>query len=584
MKFLKRITTLILIAGFMTVQLAGCGGMPVGEKKGAEAEAEPAEDRTVEVTIANPEIRTIAISSNYSATVEADSTVTVVPKAAGEVVDKHFEVGDHVNEGDLLFKIDDEGAQIQLAEAKASVDSASAGYTAEQASAASTKAQATETFAKISSNEAQLNLAVDNAYAQKRAAGNTFESAVTSEEFYENEYYEAKDNLSDVKKKKKKLKKQKNELSDLVDAYASKKSSDGEDKANEWLKGQGYSSSKDLMSAYEAASSAYASADSTADQYESAIRNYDLQKRSFDFNADSAEMNYYTAEENVALAEQQRDIYRAFTKATTMFGVNAQIVGADAGIVNSEANLRRAKAGLESAKMNLDNYTITSPVSGTITNIGITLHNMASSATEAYTIEADSISKVVFYVAEETLKNIEKGNDAVITKNGEEISAKITNVGTTIDQDTGLFKVEAVTDSGTDSLLNGTTVSVRTVTRQSKNAVTVPVDAVYFDEEQAYVLLSDGNRAVRKDIETGISDEKGIEVVSGLSKDDDVIVSWSSTLKDGAEIRVTGKEETSADRQKITDPSEITAGSATIEAISFEEDEPEEEPDITEAG
>ena len=564
------IFALVLTASSVT----GCNAA----KDKADAEALEEVDNSVEVTTANPTVRNVSIESNFSGTVEAEDTVVVVPKVAGEVIEKNFEVGDHVNEGDLLFRIDDETARLQLDQAKVQVDSAEAGYTAQQATNASTKAQATETIAKISSNEAQLDYAVDSAYAQKRAAGNSWDSLSASEDFYETEYEEAKHDLSKTKKKKKKLKDQKEHLESLLSSYKSKAASDA-DEANKWLKSQGYSSETELSSAYSSAASAYASADAAIDGYENSIQNYELQKRTNGNSADSQEMTYYTAEENVALAEQNREIYKNYTKATTLFGVNAQVVGADANLVTSEASVRNAKISLENAENALENYTITAPVSGIITAIGVTLHNMASSATEAYKIETDSLNKIIFYVAEETVKNVEEGNEALITKNGEEYNAKITNVGTTLDEDTGLFKVEAMVQGEGNDLMNGSTVSIRTITRLAKNAITVPVDSVYFDDEQAYVLLADGEKAVRRDIETGISDEDGIEVTDGLSTDDDVIVSWTSMLKDGMDIKITGSDKKASangaaanelKEKRITDPAEITAGSATVEAASEE--------------
>ncbi|MCR4590349.1 MAG: efflux RND transporter periplasmic adaptor subunit [Lachnospiraceae bacterium] len=575
-KFYSRLIVISLTGILSLLSISGCSLLQGKE----EEEPTEAVDDSIEVKTSNPFIRTISIESNFSGTVEAEDTVRVIPKVAGEVIEKHFEVGDHVVAGDLLFKMDDESARLQLDNAKATLDSANAGLTAQQATNASTKAQATETIAKISSNEAQLDYAVDSAYAQKRSAGNNFENAVNTEEYFEYKYEEAKDDLHDMKKKKKKLKQQKESISSTISSYKSRVNSDGVDKANEWLRGQGYSSANELESAYSSVSSAYEGAKSSIDGYEDTIRKYEMMDgESYENTADSAEMSYYTAEENVALAQQNRDIYRNFTKATTLFGVNAQVVGADASLVNSEVNVRQAKVGVENAQMNLDNYTVTSPVSGTITNIGVSLYNMATSATEAYTIETDSPNKIVFYVSEETMHYVEVGNKALITKNGTDYSARVTDVGTTVDPDKGLFKVEAVVQTGGTALLNGSTVSIRTVTRESKNAFTLPVDCIYFDGEQAYVLISEGDRAVRRDIVTGISDEEGIEVTSGLSPDDNVIVTWSSMLKDGAEIKVTGTEKytmantsgnKNAAEKKVIDPASITAGSATIEAASDE--------------
>ena len=570
------IISLALTLSLLSAALTGCEFLP----KKAEEKTEESADSSIEVSTANPEVRDVAIKSNFSAKIEADSTVVVIPKAAGEVVEKYFEVGDHVIEGDLLFKIDDENAKLQVDQAKAVVDSAKAGYTAQQASAASTKAQANETIAKISSNEAQLDLAVDSAYAQKRSAGDQFQSSMTAEDYYETEYYEAKDDLSDMKKKRKKLKSQSNDMEDLMNEYYAKLNAEGEEGAKQWLKSHGFDSEKELKDAYSGAVSAYSAADSAVDQLENAIQTYDLQKRTNGYNTDSAEMNYYTAQENVAIAEQNRDIYKNFTKATTLFGVNASIVGADAGLVNSESNLRQAKVNLENAEMALDNYTVTAPVSGTITNIGISLHNMASSATEAYTIETDAKNKIVFYVAEGTVDSVRVGNDALVSKNGSEFAARIINVGNTLDPETGLFKVEAAMVDSSNTFINGSTVSIKTITRESKNAITVPGDAVYYDDEQAYVFVSEGSKAVRRDVETGISDDEGIVITKGLGKKDDVIVSWSSQLRDGAGIKVISAEKNSdsnaseensgAVLKKISDPTEITAGEASTE-INIEE-------------
>ena len=83
--------------------------------------------------------------------------------------------------------------------------------------------------------------------------------------------------------------------------------------------------------------------------------------------------------------------------------------------------------------------------------------------------------------------------------------------------------------------------------------------------------MSEDGHAVRRDIETGISDDTGIAVTKGLNKNDEVIVSWSSQLKNGVEIKVTEKEvsnennASAPDKGKITDPTEITAGEASTE-------------------
>ncbi|MCR5627750.1 MAG: efflux RND transporter periplasmic adaptor subunit [Lachnospiraceae bacterium] len=472
--------------------LTGCG------EKAEVVEA----DTTIEVEVGNPELTTITVSSDFSGTVQAESQVLVIPKIAGEVVEKNYEIGDHVNEGDLLFAIDDTSAQIALKQAKAGVTQAQAGYTSQQASTASTIASAAETLGKMSTNEQQLANAVDSAYAQKIAAGNNLDTAGATEEYQDDKLEDLKDDLEDAKDKKDKLKKQLNE-------------SGGD----------------------ETIAAAYETAKSTVESLEDAIDELELTHRSGANSAESAEMNYYVAQEGYDLAVKNQQDYQNYTKNTTLYGVNAQVVGADAALTNSGASLETAKANLENAQLALDYTKVKAPVAGVITNIGVSLHNMASQSTVAYTIEADAKSKVVFYVAEETVKNLKPGNDVHISKGTNSYEGRITNVADTIDSETGLFEIEASVN-GSNDLVTGSTVSVRTVTREADKAVSVPINSVFYDEEQPYVFVNEGNVAKRVDIETGLSNESVVEVVSGLTTDDNVITSYSTKLKDGSEIKV----------------------------------------------
>ena len=94
----------------------------------------------------------------------------MIPKVSGEVTEKNFEVGDHVNEGDLLFTIDDTTAQIAVKQAQAQLTSAKAGVTAQTAATASTHASGIETIGKIPTTEMQLQQAVEQAEAGKQQA------------------------------------------------------------------------------------------------------------------------------------------------------------------------------------------------------------------------------------------------------------------------------------------------------------------------------------------------------------------------------------------------------------------------------
>ncbi len=539
-KILAITISITVAASFMT----GCGASSAADATEAE------EELVVDVETTNPGTGNLSISSNFAATVEAASEVTVVPKASGEVTSKNFEVGDHVNEGDLLFTIDDESAQISLAQAQASVASAKANVDSSTAAQQASQYSALETIGTMSTTEQQLANAVDSAKANVQIAANNLASAADTSDYYG-------DKAGDSGHDKSKYKKKANKLKSLIDDYYA---ASGEQK-DKVLQGSGYSNISSLEAAYQTYKDKAESAGDSKD-------NYNLQSNTYGYNAANAEQNYYTAQEAEALAEKQQQDYENYTKGTTIAGVQSKLASAQASVDTSKASLDQANASLSNAKLALENTKVTAPVSGTITEINVDLHNMASTGSTAYVIQSDAKNKIVFYVAEETAVNMTVGNPAVVTKNGVDYDAAITFVGKTVDTNKKLFKVEASTVGSTD-LVNGSDVRVRTITRESRNALTVPVSSVYYDGEQAYVYVNDNGVAAIRNITVGITGESEVEVKSGLSSDDEIITSYSTQLNEGVKLSAKNKSSAKAkedDGKKDTaaDMKNLSAGEAAL--------------------
>ncbi len=501
------------------VFLCGCS-LPFGAKEAEETEPE---DNSIAVEVQNPEVKNIQNRSNFSATVVAESEVKVIPLVGGEVLEKNFEVGDHVNEGDLLFKIDDETYQIALKRAEASVTSAQAGLTSAQASlnksqadANTTRSQAIQNVGEIPYNEQKKNYNVDNAYVTKRKSNNALKDAGDDVDL-------AKTTLSDLK--------------DARDAAESAmKTAKAEYEAAD-------PASKDAL--YDVYQKTLATYETAKDKVETAEINVDKAKRA----EDNAEMTNILNWEGYGLAEMERDNYNTYEKATTIYGAYASAVGADSSVTSSKANVtsnaanvKSAQASLEDAQLNLEHTTVKAPVSGTITAINVTVHNMASQQEAAYTIQSDEPCKVVFYVAEETARCITPGDEAVVTKNGVDYTGKIITVSDTIDSATGLFKVEAsVVGAGSENLIAGSSVSIETVTRKTDKALTVPKNSVYYDGDQAFLYTAEGGKAKKVLVTTGLADDESVEITDGIGPSDKIVVTWSGSLRDGSELKMLDK-------------------------------------------
>ena len=68
----------------------------------------------------------------------------------------------------------------------------------------------------------------------------------------------------------------------------------------------------------------------------------------------------------------------------------------------------------------------------------------------------------------------------------------------------------------------------------------VPADCVNYSNGDAYVYTYDAatSTAKKTPVEDGLIDSDKIQIVSGLSYDDEVITSWSKELYDGAAVNI----------------------------------------------
>lgn len=60
--------------------------------------------------------------------------------------------------------------------------------------------------------------------------------------------------------------------------------------------------------------------------------------------------------------------------------------------------------------------------------------------------------------------------------------------------------------------------------KKSANAITIPTDALYDDNGQAYVYLKQGNELARQNITIGIETDTDVEVLSGLTGNETIVI------------------------------------------------------------
>jgi RND family efflux transporter MFP subunit len=480
MKKKRKIISILICTALTSTCLWGCG-----------EEEEVATASTVAVVEAqNPTIGSLGLSGSFVATVNPDESVYVIPKTTAEVVSVNVSAGDTVEEGQVLAVLDDSMAQLQMKSAQLNLDNAQRSYNLQYGEGAETL------------NDMQTQ----NTLTQTEDGINQMQESLV----------DAMDSLQKYKDKLADTQKQLDELKEKQDSLQS--TMDNADTSTV----EGIADYASAMVAMQQVSSGVTSLESAVSQYKQAIDQYEDTIETLQDNIDST--------------------YNSYSQAVTSTNISNGELREEQKKV-SENSIAAAQLSIDQAEESLDAYTITATISGVIETVNIKEHDYATSSSYAFVISNKDTMIATYYVSEDVRNTFSIGQSITLEKDDNTYEGEVVEIGSAIDQTTGLFKIKAAVTGGSEGLLSGTKATVITDTYHENNAVIIPYDAVYYDGSQAYVYTVVDGKAKRTNIETGLYDNENIVVTSGLSEKDTVITTWAAQLRDGVDVEIKNTQE-----------------------------------------
>ena len=285
---------------------------------------------------------------------------------------------------------------------------------------------------------------------------------------------------------------------------------------------------------------AQAAVNSARETYNSAVANYggsDLTLLQEQLRL--AQDNYDDTQALLAIgAASQAEVDQAYQ---TLLSAQSGVEAARASLSSAQAGIQSAQVGVASAQYQLSLYNLTAPISGVVEAVNVTENNFTASGTAAFVISNGTNKTVTFYVTDSVRKTLTPGQAVTVNYNGQTYSGAVTEISGVVNAQVGQFQVKAVID-GAQDLPDGLSVELTTTSHQAVGAVLVPSDAMFFENGVAYVYLLQDGTAVRADVTIGLYTEDQVAVTAGLTPGDQVITTWSSTLRDGADVRLAGAE------------------------------------------
>jgi len=170
--------------------------------------------------------------------------------------------------------------------------------------------------------------------------------------------------------------------------------------------------------------------------------------------------------------------------------------------------------------------SISSPISGTVTDRNITLGSTAESNKTLFRIVDLSNVIVEGKVFESDISKIKLGQYARIrvdTYPDRVFNGKVTFIASELDPIKRTLDLWVTVDN-TEGLLKPEYFAELTlVVKQGKETITVPIESIIDDGAEKFVFVKNGNRFVRQDVVTGLSDDRFIEITDGLYPGDEVV-------------------------------------------------------------
>ncbi len=184
---------------------------------------------------------------------------------------------------------------------------------------------------------------------------------------------------------------------------------------------------------------------------------------------------------------------------------------------------------------------VEAPIEGVVGRMYVDIGSSVTPSTEiALVINMDQV-KINIQIPEKYLPQIAIGQSAKVTVDAypdKVFEGKVTKISPVLDLETRSAPLEITIDNPYSELKSGMFARVKLIVQMHKNVVVVPKEAILGSGDKSYCFIILSDKAVLQPITTGLKQGPDVEVLSGLKKDDEVVIMGQQKLFDGALVVV----------------------------------------------
>jgi RND family efflux transporter MFP subunit len=225
----------------------------------------------------------------------------------------------------------------------------------------------------------------------------------------------------------------------------------------------------------------------------------------------------------------------------------AQVATAKASLEVAQQQLRVAQADRERVRTLFAYAQIKAPFTGVVTkryaDTGSMIQTGISSQTQSMplvTLAQENLLRLIIPVPESAVSKIRLGGsvEVSVSELGKKFQGKVARFADQVDMATRTMHTEVDVPNPTGQLVPGMYASASLILSDERNALAIPIQALTRSEDSLTILLiNKQNKLEERSVQIGVETPDQVEILSGLSEGDLVVIGNRSQLQPGMAVQ-----------------------------------------------
>ena len=233
------------------------------------------------------------------------------------------------------------------------------------------------------------------------------------------------------------------------------------------------------------------------------------------------------------------DLYRVRGEYERYTDLAARGLVSEAMFEGLKYDLDALEASYELARLNYDYSKIRAPIDGVVSVREVKLGQSVNVNDVIFRITDTRELLAYLQIPQAEITKFSAGHEATVSVDAMPntmYEATIARISPTIDVRNGTFRATAFIDNRSSELAPGMFARFTISYEKHADALVIPVLAVVEEDDQTAVYIVENGAVTRRIIQTGIQSGEVVEVLSGLTGDEEIVVVGQSGLRDGSKV------------------------------------------------